>query len=109
MEYEIGCMVNEYGSSNLLTSLVFLAQRMGQSTKGSRHLPVTGDTIARLEVASSEEAFLEGRIQMLWIDESNLVLLSILAAGRAMVNWNNNTFMKGASFSQGITTRVRLG
>ena len=60
MEYEIGCMVYEYSSSNKLSRVVFLAQHMSQLTKGGRHVLVTGDAITRLEVASSKEVFPEG-------------------------------------------------
>ena len=62
VKYESGCMVNEYGAVNKLSSLVFLAQCMSQLTKGGRHILVTGGTVTRLEVASSEEAFPEGSI-----------------------------------------------
>ena len=95
-------MVNEYGSSNKLLGSVFLAQRMSQLTKSDRHILVTGDAITRSEIASSEEAFLEGSIWMLQIDGSDPFLFSILACftfrrftvGHAMVNWNNGTLMK---------------
>ena len=106
VEDEVSCMVNEYSSSNKLLGFVFLAQHMSQLTKGGRHVLVTGDAITRSGVASSEEAFPEGSVWMLQIDESDPFLFSILAcftfrrftAGRAMVSWNGDTLMK-VSFS----------
>ena len=106
MENQICCPVNEYSSSNELTRLVFIAQRMSQLAKGGGHVLVTRDAIARPEVASSEETFPKGGVWMLWVDGGDSFLFGILAcftfwrltAGRAMGNWNYNASVK-VSFS----------
>ena len=98
MEDEVGCMVDEYSPANKLSSLVFITQRVSQSTKGGRYVLVTEDTVTRLEVTSSEEAFPEGSIWMIWIKRGDSFLFSTLAcftfwrfaAGRVTVNWDNN-------------------
>ena len=79
---------------------------MSQSTKGDGHVLVARDAITRTQVASSEKAFPEGSIWMLWVDGSDPFLIGILScftfwrltAGRAMVDWNDNAFVK-VSFS----------
>ena len=56
VEDEICCLINEDSSSNKLSGFVFLAQCVSQLTKSGRHVLVTGDVIARSDVASSEDA-----------------------------------------------------
>ena len=88
-------MVDEDSSSIKLSGFSFLAQCVSQLPKIGRHVLVTGDTIARPDVVSSEETFSEGGVWMLWIDGRDPFLFSSIlicfifwryTAGRAKVN-----------------------
>ena len=94
MEDEIRCIVSKYGSPKELLRFVFVAQRMSQPAKGGGHVLVARDAIARMQVVSSEEAFPDGSVWMLWVDRSDHFLFGILAcfifwrltAGHTMVD-----------------------